>query len=372
MRLTRLALQNFRCYALARIALPPGPVAFVGENGGGKTSLLEAAYALATGKSFRAATLSRLIRAGAPEAAVLGEWLADEKQKPRERELRIPLAGGGRGVQFFLRGKPVPRGAIPEFLPVVAFCREFLAILSGPPEGRRRFLDRGLIAADNRYLEFSAEVRRALRQKQAALVVDDTRTLRALQETLAPRVFRMQRARLRFVDKLSRALPLLAEELAVEGGEIPPLTLRYRPSPGAAAVEALAAGDLAAWKPHFVAALAGERKRQMILSGPQRDELEILWDGRPVAQASGGQQRLALYLLKRAKVEVLARQFKTPPLFLLDDADAEWDDLRLGAVLASLARAPGQLLLTAKRREVVELLPVPPTVFTVKAGKVTR
>ena len=53
------------------------------------------------------------------------------------------------------------------------------------------------------------------------------------------------------------------------------------------------------------------------------------------------------------------------------DADAEWDDQRLGAVLASLARAPGQLLLTAKRREVVELLPVQPTVFQVKAGKVT-
>ena len=109
----------------------------------------------------------------------------------------------------------------------------------------------------------------------------------------------------------------------------------------------------------------------MLLRGPQRDELQLLWDGRPVAQASGGQQRLALYLLKRAKVEVLSRQYQTPPIFLLDDADAEWDDVRLRAVLHSLAASPGQLLLTAKRREVVKLLPAEPAVFTIENGKIT-
>ena len=60
-----------------------------------------------------------------------------------------------------------------------------------------------------------------------------------------------------------------------------------------------------------------------------------------------------------------------PPIFLLDDADAEWDDVRLRAVLHSLAASPGQLLLTAKRAEVVKLLPAEPAVFHIQNGKIS-
>jgi DNA replication and repair protein RecF len=365
MRLTSLAVENLRCYKLARLELPAGAVALIGENGSGKTTLLEAVYALATGKSFRTPALQKLIRSGNEQARILGSWVKGDERQARQREFQI----AAKGTRFLYQDKVIPRGQVPEFLPVVAYCREYLAILTGPPEGRRRFIDRGLLAADPRYFAIWRDAQKATRAKQAALAAGDGALIRAAAQTLIPLAFRLQRARARFVERLSRVLPALHSELGLpETKDAAPLTLRYAPSPPL--LQAIEANEPEPYRKALLEALPRERERRMLLRGPQRDELQILWDGRPVAQASGGQQRLALYLLKRAKVEVLSRQYQTPPIFLLDDADAEWDDVRLRAVLHSLAASPGQLLLTAKRREVVKLLPAEPAVFIVENGKI--
>ncbi len=365
MRLTTLAVENFRCHALARLELPSGrPVALVGPNGGGKTSLLEAAYLLATRKSFRTAQLPRLIRRGHAAAAARGMWSA-EKSRPQAREARL----SSKGAQFLYDDRPLPRGLPPPFIPVVAFCREFLIVLTGPPEARRRYLDRGLAAAQPDYVRAAAALRRAAREKQLALTGNPA-TLRAINQALALHAYKVQRARALLVERLNQALPPLAAEFAGDDPELQvPLSLAYRPSPPA--LEDLLSGETANYKKSFHASLEEERRRGFSLVGPQRDELAILWDGRPVTQASGGQQRLALYLLSRAVVEVLARRYGADPLFLYDDADAELDDARLKALLASLARAPGQLILTAKREAVVELLELPSARFRVEKGKVT-
>lgn len=366
MRLTELAVENFRCHKAARIELAGGPVALVGENGGGKTSLLEAAYLLATRKSFRTAQLGRLVRQGAPAGAARGVWSAP-KQRARAREARL----AARGAVFLYDDRPLQKGELPEFIPVVAFCREFLLVLTGPPEARRRYLDRGLAAAEPGYVRLLAELRRGLRHKQAALAGRPLSELRAVNQALCVTAFKVQRARARFVERLNAALPLLAEELRAADASLEvPLALAYRPSPGV--LPDILAGETHAHRLAWESKLGDERTRGMSLVGPQRDDLALLWETRPVTQASGGQQRLALYLLSRAVVEVLARRYGAEPLFLYDDADAELDEKRLAAVLGSLSGAPGQLLITAKRRAVADLLPRGRTVYSVAPGAVER
>src|SRR4051794_12521106 len=163
MYVRHLALADFRSYATADVAMDPGPTAFIGPNGQGKTNLVEALNYVATLGSHRVATDAPLIRAGAERAVVRCATVADT------RELRVELEiVAGRANRARLNGSPVsrPRDVLGA-LRTVLFAPEDLAIVRGDPSERRRFLDELVVARAPRLAGVRADYERVLKQRAA-------------------------------------------------------------------------------------------------------------------------------------------------------------------------------------------------------------
>ena len=164
MRLRRLTVSSFR--NLTAVALEPSPRAtvLVGENGQGKTNLLESVFFLTTLRPLRQARLAELVRIGDENARVAGDF----DGPGGTRAVAVEISPAGRSA--LLDGKPQDRlDTYFEGLAAVAFTPDDLLLVKGGPEGRRRFLDR---AAFNRWPAVLAEARdyvRALRARNAAL-----------------------------------------------------------------------------------------------------------------------------------------------------------------------------------------------------------
>ena len=164
MRLTSLSIHDFRNIGAAEIAPSSRSTILIGENGQGKTNLLEAIYFLATLKPLRAGRLAELVRFGAPRAMVAGDFHGAGGAR------RIAVEVDGAGRRATLDGKPQEKlDSYFEGLAAVCFSPDDLALVKAGPEGRRRFLDR---AAFNRWPAVLGEAReylRALRSRNAAL-----------------------------------------------------------------------------------------------------------------------------------------------------------------------------------------------------------
>lgn len=198
--LTQLDLHRFRNLADGPIDLGPGLTLIVGRNGQGKTSLLEAAYLLGTTKSFRSAVTRELIRTGESEAVVAGRI-----EGARPERLAVKLRSRGVPKELLRGGQAVSAvGYLGAFHPV-AFTGESRLLVTGAPELRRAFVDRGIAAARLGYLTEVAAFKRALRQKARLL---ETRArgseVEAWNAELGRRAARVSRERWLWIESLKK------------------------------------------------------------------------------------------------------------------------------------------------------------------------
>lgn len=311
----------------------------LGDNGAGKTSLLEAVYLVATTRSFRAPRLAECVRHGG-DGFYLGAGVAGD------RRAEIAMAWSAEsGVERTVNGSAASLTEHLEVLPVVAWSSADLELIAGGPDFRRRFLDQGVVGGRPGALAVLARYRRALEQKRR-LLADGARGLAAWNEVLAPAAGEIARLRSSYAVRLAERA---AEVISASGLELPPVELSYRPSP-AAALEGVGA---------IAAALdrvrERERERRMPLVGPHRDELEIRWGGHEVKRvASAGERKLIGLVLTAARCRTLEEAGRRPVL-LLDDLDTELDPERLRAVW-SLLHGGGQRLVSSNRRAVWKAL----------------
>ncbi len=328
----RFACRDFRNLEALEWRPEPGPQLVVGDNGAGKTSLLEALYLLATGRSFRGSRPAECCRHGAE-----GYFLEAETGGERRATLAVGWSAGG-GLERRLNGKPVGLADHLAVQPVVAWSGADAELLDGPPGPRRRLLDQGLVGSRPAALELLARYRRALDQKRS-LLADDGRGLASWNEVLAAAAAELIALRREQAARLGRALAELLGSSSLGLGEV---ELIYRPSPqtaGDGATEILAA---------FGEAGAEERRQRRPLLGPHRDDLEVRWRGRGLRRsASAGEKKLLGLALTAARGRLLEASGK-PPLYLLDDADGDLDRERLAAVWQLFEDAP-QLVATSHR-----------------------
>ena len=352
--LVTLEAESFRNLAPLAWAPGPGRHLLLGGNGAGKTSLLEAAYAVATTRSFRTAQLAECVRHGAP-----GFRLAAEVETRARSALAVaygvdPAAGPPAGITRTVNGHRVPLAEHLAVQPVVAWASADAGVVSGAPAERRRFLDRGVVSLRpgalgplRRYREALTEKRDLLARRQSG-PTPGPRTLEAWNRVLAAAAAEVARLRAAYAAELERELAgVLAEtELA-----LPEVALAYRPSPAAAldGEEALAE--------RLARAAPAETRRGLPLLGPHRDELELRWGGHPAAGVtSAGERKLLSLALTAAHGRVLARAGHEP-LHLLDDLDAELAADTLAALWRVLAGV-AQLVASSNRPGVWEALPV--------------
>lgn len=329
MRLLGVAAEGFRNLREVRLSFESPVTVLCGANAQGKTSLLEAVYLLGTTKSFRENRLEPLIRFGALEARLEGEVRSGGVAHRLEGTL------GRKAKRFLLDGGEVP---LPEYLavlPVVVHCAEDRGIVKGEPRSRRSLLDAAGILRRPAYLKTLLEFGK-VRAQRGALLRNPARRpaeVAAWTQPYARLGERVQRER----QEVAETLNGLLTEMTAELGTGEKLHLVYHPSGG---------GDLPAALERLREA---EERLGTNLAGPQRDRVDFLLDGRALeAYGSSGQARTALWMVKLALVLLGSRREGDPPLFLVDDAEAELDERRIRDLLR-LTERRAQVILTTTR-----------------------
>jgi len=366
LRVTSLQITDFR--NLAEVTLVPSPrtTLFVGDNGQGKTNLLEAIFFLTTLKPLRATRLAELIRFGAQRTVVSAEIDGPGGL----RRLAVQVDEAGRTAS--LDGKPQDRlEGYFEGLAAVCFAPDDLLLVKGSPEGRRRFLDR---AAFNRWPAVLAEVReylRALRSRNAALRTSSADVEESFRDPLLRTGARLLVRRRDVVAELAPRVDLAFHEIS--GPAAPRAQVTYRPAggleldgPEAQIVERLRAA--------VEARAPRDRERGFTSVGPHMDDLSLALAGRPArTYASQGQQRALVLALKIAEIENIRALLGRPPLLLLDDVSSELDPEKNRFLLAYLRALDGQAFLTTTDARLLEPAAGPETRFLrVAAGAVTE
>jgi DNA replication and repair protein RecF len=319
----------------------------LGRNGQGKTSLLESAYLLGTGRSFRSRKLDEVVDWNGDVARVAGT-VASRIGRSRlavvvERsERRLVADGIERDLESYL-GR----------LDVVDLGAERMKVLTGPPSERRRFLDRGVLGIGPSYLRALADYRRALHQRNALLRRGGTGSdaeLDAWDERLAVAAAGLHEPRRRYALRLAAGLGEVGRALFTGDRE---LRLRYRPSPAEVRDK-----PPERCREEYAAALGAGRKRDRTVGhtclGPHRDDVVIELDGIDLRRfGSAGQVRAAMIALKVGKIRILQEERGETPLFLMDDFDTDLDELRASSLAEFLQHGAFQVLVATSKESMV-------------------
>jgi len=340
--LSRLALINFR--NLPHVAFEPAPRLnlIYGDNGHGKTSLIEALYVLATTRSFRSNRLAETIREGEEQT----QLRADVESFGLKRELRATISPRGRS--FLVDGKR-PKRNVDYALktPVIAFHPGDLLLASGPASGRRTLLDRVLLYLDPAGSDARLQYTKAVRERQKILSEHGPQSsgrigdqLDAYEQVVATHGARFAKARRMASEEVVAALLPAFREMA---------------APDLGCVTTYEAGGTSSVE-DFRNQLAQRRTKDFhrgaATYGPQRDELHLTVDGRPArSHASQGQQRLLTLAMKMAELSCIREVTGMEPMLLLDDVSSELDPERTAAVFDLLRQAKNQIFVTTTRPE---------------------
>ncbi len=333
----RVVVRSFRNIDSLELEPAPRLNVIAGDNGQGKTSLLEALYFVATSRSFRADRLRELVREGAEHGSVRA--FIDEAGLRREQR----ATAGLRSRSLLIDGKRPPLlAAYATRTPVVVFHPGDLELASGAAAVRRTLLDRVALFLEPASGDDRLRYTRALRERQRTLDDRGTRApeLDAFESVMAEHGARFARARAHAAGAISDALSPAFARMAA-----PELELGIRYLPGGTEDPGLFQSELAGRR-------AQDLRRRKATFGPQRDELELLVDGRSARHhASQGQQRILALALKIAELDCVRRARGAHPVLLLDDVSSELDPTRTGAVYAFLRDTRSQVFVTTTRPE---------------------
>lgn len=338
-------LTDFRSYPSATLTLAPGLTALLGDNGRGKSNLLEAVAWPATLSSFRGAPTEALVRAGTERAVVRADGTRDGRDVLIETELSVT---GRNRVQVNKQRLARTRDLLGA-LRVTVFAPDDLELVKSGPGGRRRYLDDALVSLHPRHDALRTELDKVLRQRNALLKqvqgsgsrldASAALTLDVWDAKLAEVGDALGAARAALVERLEPALEAAYRAVAVGSDVRSRVTARYSSSWFAGA-----------GGPGLAAALAAGRRddirRGVSLVGPHRDDLALTLGGLATrTHASQGEQRSLALALRLAAHAVVTATVGSAPVLLLDDVFSELDERRSDALLATLA--PGQTLLTS-------------------------
>ncbi len=359
---SRLALTDFRSYADALIEPEPGFVLLYGENGAGKTNLLEAVSLLSPGRGIRGAALSEMPRKGGDGGFAVAVALSP-LPPTGEEELRSsegaglpvsdipapqPPPASGRGSiaigtgtvpsaperrQVRINGAAAAANSLCEWLSVLWLTPAMDRLFTGPAGDRRRFLDRLVLALEPGHARHASRYEAAMRSRNKLLANPesaDPAWLDALETQMAEHGAEIAEARARTVaalDERTSAAPddqFARAELLLEGWN---------------------GGDLAS-------ELRSSRSRDegagRTLVGPHRQDLNVIHHAKamPAAQSSTGEQKALLLGLVLAHADLVADRRGSPPILLLDEVAAHLDPKRRAALFARL-EGRGQVWMTA-------------------------
>lgn len=322
MRLDEVRLHQFRNIQSAQLVGLGTSVFLIGENGQGKTNLLEAVYLLCSGGSFRTRVDRDLVANGCNVAAVNGRF--DDQGVASQVGVAVDRTSG---KAITLDGTHVrDRIQLVERAPCIAFSHTDLEFVDGGPERRRWYLNQTQAMLDPLFIETHRRYRRALRARNTLLRAQDVDQAPLYNRQLILAGTQIQSDRGRLVAQLSTVI----DELFTTVAGMSNVSLRYRPSWVDGATEAELDQRLASQLGH-------DLQMRTTTSGPHRDEFLLMLGGaRFSAQGSTGQRRLAALILRVAQGRFFQQQTGRLPLLLIDDVLLELDAEKRSQFVANL------------------------------------
>lgn len=350
MSLRTLAVSDLRCIEQAELELSPGLTLLWGENGSGKTSVLEAIFLLGRGRSFRTRNNERLIRRGADHLRVIGQVSTGG-----DGAQTMGFEASRTGTTARIGGRPAQSLAeLSQAFPVQVIEPGVHRLVEEGGYRRRRWMDWAVFHVEPQFMETWLRYQRALRQRNAALKIDPAQAA-AWNLELARLGEVIGESRRVFLERLQSYWTAAVSDLS--GLDV---SLHY----------------LRGWslEQPLIEALANSRQRdelrQLTHAGPHRADVAVRLHGRPAREVlSRGQQKLVAVAMTLAQLRLLQDQSRTTPTLLLDDPAAELDVERLQRFIAEVGKLRCQLVVTSLQAE-SRLFGAPERTFHVRQGRV--
>ena len=363
MALDRITLTRFRNHDASRLDGSAGLNLLYGENGAGKTNVLEGLSLLAPGRGLRRAPLAEMAENGTGGFSVSAELACGDGREPVRLGTGTSDERPGRRV-VQVNGAETSAVALGEWLAIGWLTPAMDRLFADSAGARRRYMDRLALALDPVHARHAARYETALRERNRLLAgpesggdEPDPRWLDSLETQLAEAGAALAQGRLRMIERLSAALADL------------PQAPFARPALAYASGGPLEAEPLAA---ELARHRARDRAAQRTLTGPHRDELEVTLSasGMPAASCSTGEQKAMLIAITLAHAELAAAG--RPGVLLLDEVAAHLDPLRRAALFERLSSGQAQAWLTGTELAPFEAIEGKAVVWRVSAGTIER
>lgn len=362
MYLRRIIVRDFKNITEADISFSPKINCICGNNGEGKTCLLDAVHYLSMTRSFLSSSDRFTYTYGKNEAVLHGTY----QDGDAEEDIAVSVRSDGNktvkrnGKAYRRLSEHIGR------IPVVMTAPSDISLINDSGEERRRFLNMMISQIDMEYLRSVSAYNSLLKQRNAALRQEGTPDL--LLETISER---MHSPAAYVYGKRREAAEMLAsraeEFYSLISGGREKIGIRYRSD-----LDKAGAADL------FAMSLPKDRIMGYTTAGIQRDDLELSMDGHPLRKcASQGQQKSFLIALKMAQYQVMRQERDVRPILLFDDLFDKLDAVRVSALIRMVVEGDfGQIFITdtdeGRLRSIVGGITDQGRFFHVSGGVVTE
>jgi DNA replication and repair protein RecF len=369
-RLTRLRLTNFRNYASLDLALEPRPVVFSGDNGAGKTNLLEAISLLAPGRGLRRATYEEIAREGSDGGFAVHAMLDGAFGTS---EIGTGTAGslspeGGRKIR--INGAPAKGAdALLEWVRVVWLTPAMDALFTGPAADRRRFLDRLVLAIDPGHGQRALDYEKAMRGRNRLLAEDsrDYGWLSAIEAQMAETGVAIAAARVELLGLLAAMIERMPGD-----GPFPQADIALSGTVEGAVSKSSATEVEETYRRRLAEGRAGDRASGRTLEGPHRSDLLVRHRQNDMAAeyCSTGEQKALLVGIVLSHARLAGEISGQVPLVLLDEIAAHLDVRRRAALFSILEDIGCQAFMTGTESALFSSLAGKAQFLTVDKGQV--
>lgn len=354
MRVKSLNIKNLRNISSTQIDFNPCLNCFIGDNGAGKTSILESLSVLSKGRSFRSGQISSLI---GPEDKSFQVVSKIESQAGDSHQLGMERDGERWSARH--NGEDVTQlSELTQLIPHVLLEPNSHTLVSGPPDGRRRYLDWGVFHVEHAFLILWRRYNRVLKQRNAALKQANKRVVESLDAQfirLGEELHMARKVHAGLLDiMLQKQISLFCETL--DG-----ITLSYKKGwHGDKLADAIHVSD------------SRDFERGSTGPGPHKADLYLSLNGTPAKERlSRGEQKALTAALIIAQAQMICESGEKP-LLMLDDLSSEFDELHLGKVLKAGVDLGVQILVTGTTlAPAIKAYEGLYTVFHVKQGSVS-
>ena len=364
--ITRLQLQDFRNYATLDFSLDAKIVALTGENGAGKTNLLEAISFLTPGRGLRRADLGEVAREHAG-----GRWAVAATMLASGEDIKMGTGGSQDepGRKCRIDGRAVPSAtAFADHIRIVWLTPAQDGLFTGPAGDRRRFMDRLVLAVDPSHGTRVNALEKALRQRNRLLEDDhhDVAWVSAIEREIAETGTAVASARYETISRLAALIERHRDDTSAFphaqislDGEI---EARIGCEP-AAAIEDWFRGRLKEMR-------GRDRAAGRTMTGPQTCDLSVMHGpkGMPAGRASTGEQKALLIGLVLAHARLVHEMSGIAPIMLMDEVAAHLDPGRRAALYATLTLLQGQVWMTGTDRALFADLSPDHLIVQIEAG----